>query len=128
APAHGEASAPAALSIRDVPLAEAAYDEASAKLVKALVDARILLSSGSEKNATIRLAHQRVLENWGRAKEIVAANAEFYRIRDDVEALRRRWENSEKRRALLIPRGVPLAEAESIAKRYADELGTPALG
>ena len=127
-PAHGEAGGTAGLSIRAVPLADAAYDEASARLIKALVDARILLSSGSEKNATIRLAHQRVLENWGRAKEIVAANAEFYRIRDDVEALRRRWENSDKKRDLLIPKGVPLAEAESIAKRYPGELDPPALG
>ncbi len=111
-----------------MPLADAAYDPASERLIKALVDARILLSSGSEQNATIRLAHQRVLENWHRAKEIVAANAEFYRIRDDVEALRRRWEKSSKKRDLLIPKGVPLAEAESIAKRYPGELGAPALG
>lgn len=116
------------LSIRSVPLSEAAYDPASERLVKALVDARILLSSGSEQNASIRLAHQRVLENWKRARDIVAANAEFYRIRDDVEALRRRWEKSSKQRDLLIPKGVPLAEAESIAKRYPDELGAPTLG
>ena len=124
----GEAGGTAGLSIRSVPLAEAAYDPASERLVKALVDSRILLSSGSEQNASIRLAHQRVLENWKRAKEIVAANAEFFRIRDDVEALRRRWEKSSKKRDLLIPKGVPLAEAESIAKRYPEELGTPTLG
>ncbi|MGH6832423.1 MAG: tetratricopeptide repeat protein, partial [Methyloceanibacter sp.] len=129
APAQtGETGAAAGLSILSVPLADAAYDPASERLVKALVDARILLSSGSEQNATIRLAHQRVLENWQRAKEIVAANAEFYRIRDDVEALRRRWEKSSKKRDLLIPKGVPLAEAETIAKRYPGELGAPALG
>ena len=120
--------APAGFTIRSVPLAEAAYDPPAERLVKALVDARILLSSGSEQNATIRLAHQRVLDNWKRAKDIVAANAEFYRIRDDVEALRRRWENSKKQRDLLIPKGVPLAEAESIAKRYPGELGAPTLG
>ncbi len=124
----GEAAAAAALSIRSVPLAEAAYDPASQRLIKALVDARILLSSGSEQNASIRLAHQRVLENWKRAREIVAANAEFFRIRDDVEALRRRWEKSSKKRDLLIPKGVPLAEAENIAKRYPGELGPPTLG
>ena len=129
APAQGgEPGAAAGLSIRAVPLAEAAYDAPSERLIKALVDARILLSSGSEQNATIRLAHQRVLENWRRAKDIVAANAEFFRIRDDVEALRRRWEKSDKKRDLLIPKGVPLAEAESIAKRYPDELGVPVLG
>lgn len=129
APAQaGEVGGGPGLSIRSAPLTETAYDPASERLVKALVDARILLSSGGEGNATIRLAHQRVLENWRRAKEIVAANAEFYRIRDDVEALRRRWEKSSRKRDLLIPKGVPLAEAESVAKRYPGELGTPALG
>ncbi|HEV7464296.1 MAG TPA: ATP-binding protein, partial [Methyloceanibacter sp.] len=107
-----ETGATSGLSIRSVPLAEAAYDPPAERLVRRLVDARILLSSGSEQNATIKLAHQRVLENWRRAKEIVATNAEFYRIRDDVEALRRRWEKSNKQRDLLIPKGVPLAEAE----------------
>ncbi len=69
-----------------------------------------------------------VLENWKRAREIVATNAEFYRIRDDVEGLERRWEKSNKKRDLLIPKGVPLAEAESIAKRYPGELSPPTLG
>ena len=71
------------LATLSVPLKEAAYDEPAERLVRALVNARILLSSGSEQNATIRLAHQRVLENWKRAREIVATNAEFYRIRDE---------------------------------------------
>ncbi|MEZ5873889.1 MAG: tetratricopeptide repeat protein [Hyphomicrobiales bacterium] len=124
----GSAGATAGLSILSVPFTAAAYDPSSERLVRALVDARILMSSGGEHDATIRLAHQRVLENWKRAKEIVAANAEFYRIRDDVERLRGRWEKAKKARDLLIPKGVPLAEAESIAKRYPDELAPPTLG
>ncbi len=131
-PAHtaepGGGGASAGLSILSVPFEAAAYDPPAERLVRALVDARILLSSGSEQKATIRLAHQRVLENWRRAQEIVAANAEFYRIRDDVDGLRRRWEIANKARDLLIPKGVPLAEAESIAKRYPGELGPPILG
>ena len=116
------------LATISVPFKEAAYDAPAERLVCALVDARILLSSGGEQNATIRLAHQRVLENWKRAREVVATNAEFYRIRDDVEGLERRWEKSNKKRDLLIPKGVPLAEAESIAKRYPGELSPPTLG
>ena len=133
APAHlAEGGTPTAaasggLSIVSVPFEAAAYDPPSERLVRALVDARILLSSGGEAKATIRLAHQRVLENWRRAKEIVAANAEFYRIRDDVEGLRRRWDKANKARDLLIPKGVPLAEAESIANRYPGELAPPTL-
>ena len=121
----GQAGSLATIS---VPFKEAAHDAPAERLVCALVDARILLSSGGEQNASIRLAHQRVLENWKRAKDIVAANAEFYRIRDDVEGLERRWEKSGKKRDLLIPKGVPLAEAESIAKRYPGELSPPTLG
>ena len=95
------------------------------RLVRALIDARILLSEGSGESATLRLAHQRVVEDWKRAKKIVAANAEFYRIRNDVEAFRRRWEKNRRKSNLLIPKGVPLAEAESIAKAYPGELPEP---
>jgi hypothetical protein len=116
-----------ALTVRSVPLGEAAFDVASGRLVRALIDARILLSEGSEQNAVVRLAHQRVLESWKRAKEIVAANAEFYRIRDDVEDQFDRWQKSGKRSDLLIPKGLPLAEAEDIKKKYPGELPQQAL-
>ena len=116
-----------ALTVRSVPFGEAAYDAPADRLVRALIDARILLSEGSEQNATIRLAHQHVLESWKRAKAIASANAEFYRIRDDVEDQFDRWQTSGKRRDLLIPRGLPLAEAESVAKKYPGELPMPTL-
>ena len=47
--APGEADGAATLTISSVPLEEAAPDQASKRLVKALVDARVLLSSGSRK-------------------------------------------------------------------------------
>ena len=74
------------------------------KLVRALVDARILRSSGAENQATIRLAHARVLDAWKRAKAIVAENVDFYRIRGDLEAQRRRWWSAagRERRQLLL--------------------------
>ncbi|HEV2955287.1 MAG TPA: tetratricopeptide repeat protein [Xanthobacteraceae bacterium] len=124
APAReGAASAaPGGFDIRALPLAEAAHDAAAAKLVKALVDARILLSAGEGKEATVRLAHGRVLDSWQRAKAIVAENADFYRIRAWVEEEQRRWEAAGRSRDLLIRRGRPLAEAESIVRRFSDEL------
>ncbi|MCW5695641.1 MAG: ATP-binding protein [Bauldia sp.] len=112
----------AGLTIRAVPLAEAAHDAASAHLVEALVDARILTASGSAGATTVRLAHERVLQNWARARDIVAGNVAFYRIRGNVEDQRRRWEETGRKRDLLIPPGIPLAEAESIAKAHGAEL------
>jgi len=117
-------AARAAFDIRPVPLADAAYDEASARLVQALIDARILLSSGEGGQATVRLAHARVLDSWQRASKIVADNADFYRIRAEVEEQRRRWDAAGRRRDLLIGRGRPLAEAESIVRNFSGELPT----
>jgi tetratricopeptide (TPR) repeat protein len=112
----------AGFDIRSLPLRDAAHDEAAAKLVKALVDARILLSAGAGNQATVRLAHARVLDSWRRAKRIVAENADFYRIRAWVEEQQRRWEAAGRSRDLLVGRGRPLAEAESIVRRFSEEL------
>lgn len=111
-----------AFDIRSVPLAVAAHDKASSRLVRALVDARILLASGDGGTATVRLAHARVLDCWQRAKTIVTENAEFYRIRSDVEQQRRRWETAKRSRSLLISRGRPLKEAKGILHRFPDEI------
>jgi len=119
---EGEARSAASLTIRSVPLARAAHDGPAARLVKALVDARILLSSGEGGAATIRIAHQRVLESWNRAREILAEDADFLRIREEVEDERRRWESGGKKRDRLIAPGLRLAEAESIQKRFKDEI------
>src|SRR5579863_5407483 len=110
------------LTIRSVPRAQTEPDEASRKLVEALVNARLLTTSGSEAEQQVRLAHQRVLEDWTRARKLVVESADFFRIRADVEEGRRRWEAGNRRRELLLPRGLPLAEAESIIARYRDEL------
>jgi tetratricopeptide (TPR) repeat protein len=110
------------LAIRTVPLERVAHDHPSERLVEALIDARILLTSGEEHVRSVRVAHQRVLNSWRRARKIVAEHADFFRIREDVEDERRRWEAAGKARDLLIPRGLRLAEAESIQKRFSDEI------
>jgi eukaryotic-like serine/threonine-protein kinase len=115
---------PTGLTIRTVPLAEALSDPPSCRLVEALVEARILLTSGEGAAAGVRLAHQRVLTDWTRARQLVAASIRFFRIREDVEDQRRRWNEAGRSRDLLIPRGMPLARAESIVKGFGDELSS----
>jgi hypothetical protein len=112
-------------TIRAVPLAQAAPEEAARKLLDALVTARLLTVSGIEADAQVRLTHQRVLENWARAGAIVAESADFYRIRADLEESRRKWEAGKRRNELLLARGLPLAEAESIIGKYGDESWRP---
>jgi tetratricopeptide (TPR) repeat protein len=110
-------------ALRQVPLDQAAHDAASEQLVRALVDARILVSGRDHSGAAVvGLAHQRVIEAWTRAKDLIAQSAELLRVREDVEEARRRWEAAGKRNDLLIPAGLPLSEAENAAAALRDEL------
>ena len=109
------------LTVRSIPLARAAPDDEIRRLVEALAAARLLTLRGAGEGGSVRLAHQRVLSDWARAREIVAGSADFYRIRADVERQRMRWEKN-RRGDLLLPRGLPLAEAENILQRYGEDL------
>jgi tetratricopeptide (TPR) repeat protein len=115
-------AAPGSLTVRTVPLDDAGCDAPSRRLATALIEARILSTSGDGVTAGIRLAHQRVLTDWVRARQLVAASIRFFSIRDDVENQRRRWNGEGHSRDLLIAPGLPLARAESIVKRFGDEL------
>ena len=123
---HGPLGGTATITARAVPLADAAPDPDTRKLVDALIAARLLTLDGRGGATTIRLAHQRVLSDWARAAGIVADSAEFYRIRETVEDQRQRWEKAKRRGDLLLGRGLPLAEARAMVGRYGSELG-PAL-
>src|SRR4029078_501067 len=61
---------------------------------------------------------------WQRASKIVADNADFYRIRAEVEEQRRRWDAAGLPRYLLIGGGRTRTEAESIVRNCSGELPT----
>jgi Novel STAND NTPase 1 len=114
-------------TVRAVPIAQAVPDEATARLVRALTDARIIVVTGAETGAQgdgvfIGIAHQRVFESWERARQIIAEHRDFFRIRDEVETQYQRWAKAGRASALLLAKGVPLAEAQRIVKAHAGEL------
>ena len=111
-----------ALTIRAAPLAEAAPDAPARALVDALVKARLVTLVGEGANASVRLAHQRVLTDWARAARIVADSGPFYRVRGEVEDQRLRWVESKRSGDLLLARGLPLAAARDMASKYGSEL------
>jgi eukaryotic-like serine/threonine-protein kinase len=123
-----------ALRLTDVTWEEAALDLASEALVRALINSRILVLGGGEKNAQrVRFAHEAVLRSWPRARDIVEAHASFFRIRADVAAAEQRWSHHHAEKggrgadAFLLAAGVPLAEAEDMRQRFAGELSPPLL-
>ena len=129
-PAHEQGGiGESTLTIRAVPLAQVVSegDQSARKLVAALVDARLLTTTGTAAEAQVRLTHQRVLEDWSRARTIVTQSADFYRVRAELEESCRKWEAGKRRSELLLPRGLPLAEAASIVGKYGNELTPDAL-
>jgi tetratricopeptide (TPR) repeat protein len=120
-------AAPASLTIRTAPLAELMRDAPSRRLVHALVEARILLTTGEGVGAGIRLAHQRVLSDWARARQLVDTCIRFFGIHKDVEAQRRLWQDAGRSRDLLIQPGRLLNRAESIVKDFGEELSPETL-
>ena len=98
------------LTLRPVPAAEFPAASPGGKLVRALVEARILISEGGY----FRLAHQRVLESWRRAATLIQANQNYYRVAGDVRTQMRRWLESGLESSALLPRGSLLKNARSI--------------
>ncbi len=113
---------PASLTIRTVSLAEAAPDEPSRRLVEALVEARILLTIREGNSSGLRLAHQRVLTDWEKARTAVEASIRFFSIRKEVEDARQGWNNEGRKRDLLLQPGRALTRAESILKDFGQNL------
>lgn len=112
-----------ALTLQSVPLEQAAPDEAAQRLTRVLVNSRILVTSSNEYgDPLISLAHQRVIEAWKQAQEIISGSTQFYRVQEYITSQRKRWDNSKKSSTLLIPKGLPLAEAEQHVRDYYDEV------
>jgi tetratricopeptide (TPR) repeat protein len=122
-----------ATPIRVATMAEACPDEASQRLVNALVDARILLTFRADRDATpgqsqaapagaaiahLRIAHERVLRSWTRAKRIIKELADYFRVRTDVENQWRNWVSSGRRPDSLITAEILLGQAEQAVATY----------
>jgi WD40 repeat protein len=111
------------LTWREVYLDEIKKVPAENALAQALLEARILIA-GSDASAhpTVRLAHDAVFSSWPRAKAAAQASRDFFRVRAEVEHALRRWQEHARLADLLIPRGVPLEEAEKLIGDFGSEL------
>lgn len=110
-----------ALTARIVPMPEATRDDASRDLVDALLRARILLSTRTDRGASVRIAHDRVITSWDRARTITEKNREFYRVKETIEQHQQHWEESGQLAEYLIPPGAPITQAEEMVNRFTDE-------
>lgn len=116
-----DASAERALTARIVPLAEARRDSPTGQLIDALLQARILLAPQSKQGSYLRIAHDRVMTSWHRARTIIDKNRDFYRIQESIEQERQRWEENNRSIAFLIPVGAQMTQAEQAVRQFSDE-------
>jgi tetratricopeptide (TPR) repeat protein len=140
-----DASAERAPTVRIVPIGEATRDGLTGQIINALLEARILTVSHSEprstasrviqaaspatpaiaaprqeSRSTLRLAHDRVITSWDRARVIVEMNRDFYRVKESIEQEQKIWEAHQRSDEFLIPAGVQISQAEDAVKRFRD--------
>jgi len=87
-----------------------------------LVNARILLSAGEGSQATIVLRIPRASKVGSAPRPSWRKTPDFYRIRAEVENQRSDGRAAGRSRDLLVGRGRPLAEAESLVRRFPEEV------
>ncbi|NLH79569.1 MAG: hypothetical protein GX458_01825, partial [Phyllobacteriaceae bacterium] len=118
-------------AIRAALYTQAAATPQAKALVDRLIAARILIGEAEATEgagATVRVAHQRVIDAWPRAAKLVADNANYYRVAREVTEAEVRWASKGKPADLLLPRGIALAEAEDLVRDFRGELADSLVG
>ena len=109
--------------LRPAAVDKALSDQPMRNLVKALTDARILVSrQGDKGESLVELAHQRVIEAWKTARDIIAENKTLLRIREDVDVAYEAWLADKRSKDRLMPPGRRLADAEAAVVALKGEL------
>ena len=105
------------LSVRSAALTEFTPGSQAREIVDALVAARLLTTSEEGGVPAVRLAHQRVLQAWSRARAAVAANTDYYRVVSEIRQQCRRWQDSNGKPSLFLPKDI-LSQVRGHAQRF----------
>ncbi|MBI2718729.1 MAG: hypothetical protein HYX36_08200 [Rhizobiales bacterium] len=119
--------AEAAATARHADLDRFASGTSVRRLVDALLspEARLLVTDRTEAGGvTIRVAHEALLRHWPRAQTQIASDRTDLQLIARLEEAQTRWRvaNEDVRDDLLLPSGLPVAEAKDLAGRRGDEL------
>ena len=91
------------------------------KLLETFVAARLFVTElADDGSAVVTVAHEALLWHWPRVTEWVNQNRENLRIRGRVSIAAERWAADQRPSDLLLPRGKPLGEAETLLEQDMD--------
>jgi WD40 repeat protein/class 3 adenylate cyclase len=111
------------VTARPALFAEIASTPARSALVRALIDARLLVSDeDAAGHVLVRVAHEALLRRWPRAGDIVNANRNFLETRERLRSDANRWHLENRNRELLLPSGKRLAEGEELMLSRREEV------
>lgn len=103
------------LAARPAPLDRLRDTGAGARLVEALVEARLLVTDlAGEGGAVVRVAHEALLRHWPRLTEWLEGDQELLKSRARLRAAAFRWAEARRDDDLLLSTGKPLEDARSV--------------
>jgi Novel STAND NTPase 1 len=109
---------------RSVPLNSFPPGSDPRAVVDAFVSARLLVASTEEETATVRIAHESLINRWERARQQLTADRRDLETRAFIEQQYARWQQSAKStREQLLLRDPDLANALDLDRRWGDEIG-----
>ena len=91
------------------------------RLLETFVAARLFVTElADDGGAVVTVAHEALLWHWPRVSEWVDQNRENLRIRGRISVAAARWSSEQRPTDLLLPRGKPLGEAETLLEQDID--------
>ena len=91
------------------------------KLLETFVAARLFVTElADDGGVVVTVAHEALLWHWPRVSEWVDQNRENLRIRGRISVAAERWAGEQRPSDLLLPRGKPLGEAETLLEQDID--------
>jgi eukaryotic-like serine/threonine-protein kinase len=88
--------------------------DAERELVRALIDARLLLSELVDGESGFGVAHEALLRRWPRASDWIGHHRDSLQVHARLEQWTARWLAEGRSADLLLPPGKPLEEARSL--------------
>ncbi|NYE60574.1 DNA-binding winged helix-turn-helix (wHTH) protein/tetratricopeptide (TPR) repeat protein [Duganella sp. 1224] len=101
------------VSSRRVPWS-ALRNDAENKLVQALVDAHLFVSDLQGGAPTFGIAHEALLRRWPRVVEWIEEHRQALQIRSRISAQAKRWQESGRKRDMLLPFGTQTNQAREV--------------
>jgi WD40 repeat protein len=105
---------------------QADFNESNWDLVKQLADARLVVTSRTEKNSeqeteTVEVVHEALIRNWGQLRKWMEVDREFRTWQEQLRSAKKQWEENHREQGSLL-RGAALLKAEEKLQERPEDL------